>query len=340
MTTRSDHSTFHPDKRMKATATQLGLVERLAELSDPVRLRMLRCLETEELAVGEVAAVVQLPQSTVSRHLKMLADGGWVARRAEGTATLYRLVRDDLPPALRALWHTVREQMGADAVLAEDARRLKGVLEERKTDSQTFFGRVGGEWDDVRAQLFGSRFSTLALLSLLRRDWVVADLGCGTGNAAELLAPVVERVIAVDTSDAMLEAARRRLSEHRNVEFVRASIEKMPLKSESIDVAACFLVLHHHAAPAEVIREAARTLRSTRSGGILLVVDMVRHERAEYRRTMGHLHLGFDEATMVGWMREAGLSECVYRTLPPETGARGPGLFVATGKVEGARGKA
>ena len=98
---------------MKRESDTKFLLERLADLGEVVRLRVLRLVEAEELSVGEIAKVVQLPQSTVSRHLRVLLDGGWVTKRSEGTATMYRLVHDDLPPAHRALWRTVREQMGA-----------------------------------------------------------------------------------------------------------------------------------------------------------------------------------------------------------------------------------
>src|ERR1043165_1605613 len=90
------------------------LVDRLAALSDPIRLRLLRVLEREELSVGELARVVQLPQSTVSRHLKILHENGWIVSRPEGTSTLYRLVQDDLVEENRGLWVAVREQLGGE----------------------------------------------------------------------------------------------------------------------------------------------------------------------------------------------------------------------------------
>lgn len=318
---------------MKQIGTTQSLLGRLAELGEAARLRVLRLVEAEELSVGEIARIVQLPQSTVSRHLKTLLDGAWVVKRSEGTATLYRLVQDDLPPAHRALWRIVREQMAPDSTLEQDQRRLRGVLDERKTDSQTFFGRYGGQWDELRTELFGARFTTLALLSLLRRDWVVADMGCGTGNVAEFLAPVVERVVAVDISSAMLESAKRRLANVRNVEFHPAPIHDTGLVGGSFDVAACFLVLHHHAAPKLALREMRRLLRTSRGGGVALVVDMVRHDRSEYRRMMGHEHLGFGIDDMVPMMKDAGFDRVEYRELPAEPDAKGPGLFVAVGWV-------
>jgi len=318
---------------MKRESETKFLLERLADLGEVVRLRVLRLVEAEELSVGEIAKVVQLPQSTVSRHLRVLLDGGWVTKRSEGTATMYRLVHDDLPPAHRALWRTVREQMGADATLDEDLRRLRGVLNERKTDSQSFFGRYGGQWDELRTELFGAKFTPLALLSLIRRDWTIADLGCGTGNVAELLSPVTERVIAIDVSNVMLDAARQRLAGRKNVDFVQAPIHATNLPAHSVDVAACFLVLHHHPQPKAALAEMRRILRSNRGGGMALVVDMVRHDRTEYRRMMGHEHLGFGENEIVPMMKDCGFDVAEYRELPAEPEAKGPGLFVASGWV-------
>ena len=49
----------------------------MAALADPIRCRMLLPLERHELTVNEICSVLQLPQSTVSRHLKTLADRPW-----------------------------------------------------------------------------------------------------------------------------------------------------------------------------------------------------------------------------------------------------------------------
>lgn len=315
---------------MKTRLSSVGVAEQLAVLSEPVRLRVLRVLESHELSVGEVSKVVQLPQSTVSRHLKLLADAGWLDRRSEGPATLYRLVLDDLPPAARSIWVPVREQISDGSETAEDLRRVAAVLAERRTDSQSFFGRVAGEWDAMRNELFGASFSASALLGLIPSNWVIADLGCGTGNAAELLAPVVKQVIAVDQSDAMLVAARQRLAPFKNVEFVRGDLEKIPLANASVDVAAMMLVLHHITEPDAAIAEARRIIRP---GGALVLLDMVAHDRADYRQTMGHKHLGFARPNVERMLSAAGFKEINHRELPRDTSARGPGLFAAIGRV-------
>ncbi len=316
---------------MKRADPSILLTHRLAALSEPLRLRLARILESSDLSVGEVSRVVQLPQSTVSRNLKVLAEAGWIDKRAEGTAAYYRLTLDDLPPEARALWLTIREQLAraGDPHFDEDARRLQGVLAERRTDSVSFFGRVSGEWDAVRAELFGGSVTLRAMMGLLPRHWVVADIGCGTGNGAELIAPFVRQVIAVDQSEPMLQAARKRLSGVgiRNVTFVDGPIEALPLGDASVDAAMCLLVMHHVRELGEALGELRRIIKP---GGRLLVMDMFEHDRAAYRHTMGHVHLGFNETTIRSLLDESGFTDTRITPIPPEAEAKGPGLFVAT----------
>src|SRR5439155_20127383 len=116
---------------------------RLATINALARLRILRLLDQDELSVGELARALQLPQSTVSRHLKLLHDGGWILKRSEGTASLYRLSETSLDQEARQLWGLAKSQMGSTAAFEHDDARLAEVLAERRTDSKSFFGRLG-----------------------------------------------------------------------------------------------------------------------------------------------------------------------------------------------------
>jgi ArsR family transcriptional regulator len=315
---------------MKTSADSPPLLSWLSTLSDLARLRMLRLLEREEMSVGELARAMQLPQSTVSRHLKNLADGIWITKRSEGTASLYRLAPERLSPEASELWALTKRQLGSSPTLEEDDVRLEEVLAQRRTDSKTFFGRLGSEWDQLRRELFGDQFTLEAMLSLLPGDTIIADLGCGTGNAAEFLAPQVKKVLAIDREPAMLEAAKKRLSKLKNVEFKQGELNALPLEDDCIDIALLLLVLHHIDEPQAVINEVARTLRP---GGRAMIIDMIAHERESYRHTMGHVHLGFKEATVKGWAKKAGLKMSRYHRLRPYTNGKGPGLFVSTMKA-------
>jgi len=298
----------------------------LGALGDAARLRILRLLSSEELTVGELAKALQLPQSTISRHLKVLHDGGWTVKRAEGPASLFRVVVESLDSGAASLWSAARDQMGDVASLGEDDARLREVLAERRADSRSFFGRVGGEWDHLREQLFGPDFTSAALLGLIPTEWTVADLGCGTGNAAELLAPLVKKVIVVDREPAMLAAARKRLAGQGNVEFRKGDLLDPPLRRNEVDAGLFFLVLHHLESPQEAI---AATARGLRSRGAILIVDMMRHDRVAWRHTMGHRHLGFTENDVRRWADESKLTLERFARLRADTTARGPALFAA-----------
>lgn len=305
------------------------IVDRLSALADATRGRLLFVLERHDLTVGELCAVLQLPQSTVSRHLKVLADDGWVTSRAEGTSRRYRQAQPD--EAGRRLWHVVRDSLAEAAGAAHDLQRLERVLAERRTRSRDYFRGVAGEWDRVRVELFGARADLLGLLALLDDRMVVGDLGCGTGALAEALAPAVSRVIAVDESEAMLGAARARLEGVGNVELRAGSLEALPVADGALDAALLSLVLHYVAEPAAVLAEAARALRP---GGRLLVVDMLPHDREDMRQEMGHVWPGFDESALGAWLGAAGFGRVRYRALPPDALAKGPGLFVCTATRE------
>jgi ArsR family transcriptional regulator len=275
--------------------------------------------------------VLQLPQSTVSRHLKLLADDRWVTARAQGASRRYALA-STLDPAARRLWQLVRGQIAEDVTAAQDAERLRSVLAERRTRSQEFFAQSAGRWDALRAELFGSRTDLAALPALLDDAWVIGDLGCGTGQLTASLAPHVARVIGIDQSRAMLAAARARLRDVPNVELRQGELEALPVADGELDVAILFLVLHYVPEPARVLAEAARSLKP---GGRLLAVDMTPHPREEYRQTMGHLWQGFSSRQMTGWLAEAGLETGRYLTLPADPRAKGPALFSLSGRRPG-----
>jgi len=300
-----------------------SVLDRLGALADPTRTRLLLALDRHELTVSELCSVLQLPQSTVSRHLKLLADDRWVSARAEGASRRYALA-STLDPVARRLWQLVRGQLAEDVTASQDAERLRSVLAQRRTRSQEFFANSAGRWDALRTELFGPRTDLAALPALLDERWVVGDLGCGTGQLARTLAPYVARVVAVDQSRAMLAAARARLRDYSNVELRQGELEELPVADGELDAAVLFLVLHYVAEPGRALAEAGRALKP---GGHLLVVDMTPHAREEYRRTMGHLWQGFSSEQLDSWLAAAGLEAGRYVTLPADPQAKGPALF-------------
>lgn len=267
-----------------------ALLAWMESLADGTRLRLLRLLERHELGVVELCDVVQLPQSTVSRHLRVLSDEGWVRSRRQGTTNLYRMLLDELDATPRRLWLLAREQTAGWATVEQDELRLLRHLRDKQRDSQAFFAGTAGQWDKLRVETYGERFETCALLALLPAEWTVADLGCGTGRLAVELAGYVKRVIAVDNSAAMLEAARKRVADVANVDVRRGDLEALPIDGGACDAALMVLVLSYLPDPEAAVREMARVIRP---GGRGVIVDLLPHDRDDFRRRMEQQHAGF-----------------------------------------------
>ena len=299
----------------------------LSTLADPTRARLLLALDGHELTVGELVAALQLPQSTVSRHLKHLGDDGWVISRPDGTARYYRKVPDLLGSA-EHLWQVVRGDLALSPGTAADQERVLAVVAERRRRGREFFATETGSWEGVRRELFGRGADLVLLASLVDPDAEVGDFGCGDGRLTTVLAEHVHRVVAVDASPEMLASARDRAGARTNVEWRLADLEHLPVEAGSLDLAILSLVLAYLPEPGRVMAEAARTLKP---GGRLVVMDMVPHERDELRRSMGHAWSGFPAAQVREWMRDAGLENVRVRAVPADPEAKGPGLFVAHG---------
>jgi ubiquinone/menaquinone biosynthesis C-methylase UbiE/DNA-binding transcriptional ArsR family regulator len=308
--------------------TAPAIFEDLSTLSDATRSRMLLLLERSELTVSELCAVLQLPQSTVSRHLKTLSDASWVSSRRDGTSRYYTLAVGDRNAHTRRLWSLLREQIGSTPGADQDARRLKGVLGRRQTKSEEFFASAAGQWDRLRRELFGAGSALHALPALLDPRWTVGDLGCGTGETSAALAPFVARTVAVDRSGEMLQAARRRLRDFPNADVRRGELASLPIADAELDAAIMMLVLHHVPDPAEVLREAARTVKAT---GRFVLCDMLPHDREEYKQQMGHVWLGFADDQLRRLLGGAGFENVRIVPLPADPTAKGPALFVASG---------
>jgi ArsR family transcriptional regulator len=304
------------------------ILDQLSSLADPTRSRILLLLDGQELSVSELCGVLQLPQSTVSRHLKALADADWVSSRAEGTSNVYGMSCEGLSAPSRRLWLLVREQMAGTAAARQDQRRLHAALADRRSRSQEFFTSSAAQWDRVRADLFGERFHLASFAALADPTAVVGDLGCGTGQVSAALAPFVSQVIAVDGSAAMLQAARRRLHDVGNVDLRRGDLESLPVEDAQLDAATVMLVLHHVAEPLRALADVARVLKP---GGRLILVDMLPHDRESYRQQMGHVWLGFSEEQIARMLHDSGFERVRVVALPPDGRAKGPALFVARG---------
>ena len=309
---------------------EAAIFDDLTALADATRSRMLLLLERHELTVGELCAVLQLPQSTVSRHLKTLADASWVVVAPRRHQPLLhagaRRTRRAVAPALVAAARAGPRDAGAD----QDARRLKTVLTTRQTKSQEFFECAAAQWDKLREDLFGRGVAPAGAAGAARSQAGSSAISAAApGSSPRRLPPFVARVIAVDRSGEMLQAAGAGCARCRTSRFASGELEALPIETASSTPRRCSSCCTICRIRPRRLREAARVLKP---GGRLLIADMLPHDREEYRQQMGHVWLGFGEEQMQQMLAAAGFEAVRIVPLAADADAKGPALFVASGE--------
>ena len=310
-----------------------GSEQVLRALADSTRQRLLQLLLVEELNVTELVEILRLPQSTISRHLRMLHDAGLVHDRRDGTTALYSATQtpangDNLPPLLL-------EWLRQRSLPKPLQNRLHRVLRKRQDEAVRFFERLGNRWDELRTEAFGEAFASEAFLTLLPRDWTVADIGTGTGYLLPSLAEHFRRVIAVEPAPAMLECARQRVTDHgaKNVTYHHGDLGSLPIRDRACDLAVACLVLHHVPEPDGALGEIHRILRPS---GRILIVEQRIHENQAFHEMMQDRWWGFDPADLVRRMSAVGFRRVRQHELTcardQSTLTEVPGLFAVTGE--------
>ena len=275
--------------------------QHLRLLSDSTRLRLLLCLEQEELSVAELAAITQLAQPRVSTHLARLKEAHLVVDRRDGVSVFYRMAREIDDEALEQLWRTLRDQ-AEDPLVEQDRERISQVLQAR---------RGGGKWADTVAGDMERHYSpgrtweaTARALTLLVNPGDVLDIASGDGVLAELLAPRARSIICLDLSERVVEAGKKRLGNHPNVRFERGDMHDLPNPDASVDTAFLMHALTYTRDPGAVFREVARVLRP---GGTLLAVTLGQHRHEKAVEPFDHQNLGFEPGALARLAGDAGL---------------------------------
>jgi ubiquinone/menaquinone biosynthesis C-methylase UbiE/DNA-binding transcriptional ArsR family regulator len=309
-------------------------------LAEPTRQRILQLLLTEELNVSELVEILRVPQSTISRHLKILRSSGLIVDRRDGATTFYSArTRESGHEALAPLLLSWFERQSLPRVVEE---RLRRTLRARQEAGGGFFERRGKRWDELRSEAFGEAFMTEALAALLPRDWVVADIGTGTGFLLPMLADNFTQVISVDPAANMLECARQRVADHpaRNVQFHQGDLSRLPIEDCACDLAIACLVLHHVTEPEAALVEIHRVLKP---GGRMLLVEQRSHENQRFYEVMQDHWWGFEPMDLARQAKSAGFVDIRHHALrSPGSGSRSleaPEVFVLTAIKAGSEGR-
>jgi ArsR family transcriptional regulator len=285
----------------------LPLADLLQALADPTRLRILALLRRMELSVGELAQLLEQSQPRVSRHVRILADAGAVERRKEGSWVFLTISDHERTAPMFALidaWVDDR----SNGVFDADASKLDHIRSERAEAASRYFTSHAEVWDQIRSLHVAESEVEQAIARALGDETLgrLVDIGTGTGRMIELFGRDADHAIGIDRSSEMLRLARVKLQAAGIASSLRqGDMNALPLDDGSADTVIIHQVLHYAHSPAAAVEEAGRVLDD---GGRLLVIDFAAHEREELRATDAHIRLGFDDETMAGWFRAAGLT--------------------------------
>lgn len=306
-------------------------------LAEPLRLRLLALAAEEELSIGELAEVLGEGQPNVSRHAAALRQAGLLSDRREGTRTLVRLA------AGAAGDPVVADALGSGRALCEgdgSLGRVAKVLQAREAAAHEFFARPTKARVDALPAEMGAYLSALAPLLPSRR--LALDAGTGDGRLLEVLAPVYERVVGVDRSDAQLSLARDRITArgYDNVTLLQGGLDSREIRKavgHGADAVFASRVLHHAPQPGKAVAQLASLCAP---GGALVILDYVRHDD-ESMREQADAWLGFEPAELRRFARGAGLDDVHVTRIPAPLCGDGPDrhlpwqVMVAKRKKEG-----
>jgi ArsR family transcriptional regulator len=245
-------------------------------------------------------------QSRISTHLGLLQDAGLLQSRRDGKRTFYKWREDADAVALEFIQLAVRgaKETGEQSA---DQLNLKRILARRNELAQVYFNHVAGRFDRVYGpgrtwQAFGH------LLLRILPPLVVADLGSGEGLLSELLARRCKKVIAVDNSEKIVAfgAAKAKKNGLKNLEFRLGDLENPPVEPQSVDLVILSQALHHAAVPGNAISSAFKMLRS---GGQIMILDLLQHNFHQARELYGDRWPGFAESDLERWLEEAGFKK-------------------------------
>ncbi len=279
-------------------------------LADGTRLRLLRVLRQGDFTVQDLMHILDMGQSRISRHLKLMTDAGLLQIEKQGTWHYYRLSLDE-EGLFRDLWSALEPRLAALEGQEQDAFGVAQVMSDRRKRNQDFFNRHAPEWDKLHLELLNLPDYQEQLLDMVPSGGLIVEVGVGTGSLLPSLATKGQQVLGLDHSPAMIKLAREVLGQQQlasKVEVHLAEMNHLPCSQGSVRTVVMNQVLHHAEQPVDVFREIARVLEPE---GFLVVADLARHGHDWARDRLADQWLGFKREELESWLAETGLSMAV-----------------------------
>jgi ArsR family transcriptional regulator len=273
-------------------------------LSDETRIRIVNVLSNGAFHVNEIVQILNMGQSRVSRHLKILLDAGILESQREGSLVYYRHANIQKASFTQELTSLLLKHSNGFSYKVQDDQKVKEILNSRREKSKIFFDKLATSITEIQEQVLNPEIYKPYLLSLLpKKINLLVDLGCGAGVLINDYLHRAKKVIGIDASSQMLEVARKNFANNKKIDLIQANVENLPFIKNQVDVVVASMVLHHISNPALVFLEASKILKTN---GLLCIVDLLKHEQEFMREKYADLWLGFDPQILQNWLLQAG----------------------------------
>jgi ArsR family transcriptional regulator len=273
-------------------------------LSDETRLRILNLLCKKELSVNEIVAILNMGQSRISRHLKILSDSSLIFSRKDGLWVFYKANDQDFSGELINL---IDSRLKDEEIFSLDMFRLDKYIKDRGEKGKEYFNKIASDWKMIRGEILGELDLNSEIVKVTGKCLCAADLGCGNGELSGLLLAKSEKVIGVDRSPGMLDEAGKYLKSlgRDRFDLRLGELAHLPVRDGETDCAVINMVLHYLDDPSVAIAEAGRIVKA---GGKLVIAELESHGDESLRSNYGHRWLGFTSDTVKSWIESNGFS--------------------------------
>ena len=264
-------------------------------------MRLLNLSIHYELNVNELVSILEMGQSRISRHLKILTDNRLLTFRREGLWIFYSAANQG--EGFNFI-QAVKYLFDKDSKFQEDLEAAEKCIQKRSQETSRFFDAVSKDWEILKKDIIGDLDLNGKILKNIPVSDIVTDLGCGTGDLLPLLKLKSNHVIGVEKSVKMLNEARKHYELDRDgIEIRVGELEHLPLRDGEAEIALTNLVLHHLSEPKKAIKEVHRILKSK---GFFFIFDLLLHQDESVRQKFGDLWLGFSIDILKSWLKESG----------------------------------
>jgi len=299
-------------------ASAQALVELNRAAGDSLRQNILQLVARESFAVLELARILDVAQTALSHHLKLLLAAGLLSRRREGTSLFYRraLRHSGHPQFVEGLYSSIDTLQ----VPAAQLKIIDHIHTERRQRRQEFFSANSEQLAEQSTLISNPETYAEAAGELLKQadcgDGRALEVGPGEGQLLTLLAQQFSEVTGIDSAEAMLQRAANSITDQSNVRLQLKDFAELPAR-RVFDAIAAAMVLHHQPSPLAFFQQGFRVLKP---GGVLIIVDLCRHDQEWVKKVCGDFWLGFEPDELMHWGERAGFTRPASQYLTQNNG--------------------